>query len=586
MNERWSLDALYRGYDDPQFEKDFARLGELCAAYDRFTASLAAGDPAAQLRALLLRQEELSQLAARLSAFAGLQTAADSRDGQSASWLGRIQTVLSGTAAAATRARRFVAGLPQLEELIAADPLLGEYAYLLRTTRDDARYLLSEQAEEILAKMDISGGAAWGDLQSYLTSNVTADYRGERLGLAAVRNLAYSRDPAVRRDAYEAELKSYERIRDSVAFSLNSIKKQVLTESALRGFSSPLAETLRDSRMRPETLEALLGAIREYLPKFRAYLRAKGRALGHENGLPWYDLFAPMGRMERTYTTEQARDELLTLFSAFDGELRDTVARAFREEWIDFYPREGKQGGAFCSALFPVGQFRVLTNFGGAFSDVSTLAHELGHGFHDMCVMKAHRPLNGDYSMPVAETASNFNELILADAAYARAQDDQERLALLEGGLQDVCQIICDIYSRYLFESAVFARRENEFMFADELCAMMLEAQEQAYGDGLDPQLRHPYMWACKGHYYSSGLSFYNFPYAFGGLFARGLFAQYKREGAAFVPRYKALLRATTVGTVEDTAALAGIDLTRPDFWRAGLQGVAEQIDRFLALVK
>ena len=212
-----------------------------------------------------------------------------------------------------------------------------------------------------------------------------------------------------------------------------------------------------------------------------------------------------------------------------------------------------------------------------------TLAHELGHAFHNQCI-RAHRPLNRDYSMPVAETASTLNECVVMAEAIRQAKSHDEELALIESQLQDVTQIICDIYSRYLFESMVLENREQQFMDADTLCGMMLKAQEQSYGDGLDPGFRHPYMWICKSHYY--GATFYNFPYAFGGLFARGLYAQYQREGAAFVPKYKKLLRTTTVDTAEDVAKVAGIDLTDKEFWRGALQTVAQQIDLVCGLLE
>lgn len=586
MNDRWSLDALYKGYDDPAFDADVKRMKALCTEFDSFSKTLPSAEPKTALVYALTLQEQLTAVAVRLITFTGLQLAVDARDEQSTAWNGKLQTDLSDTAGAGARFRKYIASLPDLDGLIASDPLLTEYGYLLRNIREDSRYLLSEEAETVIAKLNISGGSAWGDLQNYLTSTVQAEYQGGKLGLAAVRNLAYDADPKVRRDGYEAELACYEKIRDGLSFSLNSIKQEVITETKLRGYGSPLARTLLESRMKKETLDALLAAIEEFLPKFRAYLRAKGRALGHENGLPWYDLFAPMGRYDRKYTPEQARDELLSLFDTFDTELKEVMARAFDERWIDFFPRDGKAGGAFCCGIHPIGQFRILTNFDGTFSSVATLAHELGHGFHDQCVFTAHRILNGEYSMPVAETASIFNEQVLAAAALKRASDAQERLALLENKIQDACQIICDIYSRYRFETELFSRRENEFMFPDTLCQMMLAAQDEAYGDGLDPVLRHPYMWACKGHYYSTGLSFYNFPYAFGGLFARGLYAKYMAEGAPFVPKYKALLRATTVNTVEDTAAMADINLADIDFWRSGLQSIADEIDEYIALLK
>jgi pepF/M3 family oligoendopeptidase len=335
--------------------------------------------------------------------------------------------------------------------------------------------------------------------------------------------------------------------------------------------------------MKQETLDAMFGAIDEYLPKFWQYLKTKAKALGHEGGLPWYDLFAPMGKSAGKYTTQEAKDYLLNLFATFDSELAEMVRRAFDEAWIDFYPRSGKSGGAFCAEVGCLKESRILTNFDGLFTDIVTLAHELGHAFHNQCVQD-HRALNHDYSMPVAETASTFNECIIMNAAIASAADKQEKLALLESQLQDVTQIICDIYSRFRFEASVFENREEEFMNADRLCELMLDAQKKSYGDGLDQKVLHPYMWLCKGHYY--GPTFYNFPYAFGGLFARGLYAQYEKEGAAFVPKYKKLLHTTPIATVEDAAMVAGIDLTDKDFWRNALQTVADKIDLFCRIVE
>ena len=212
-----------------------------------------------------------------------------------------------------------------------------------------------------------------------------------------------------------------------------------------------------------------------------------------------------------------------------------------------------------------------------------TLAHELGHAFHNQCV-DGHRILNHDYSMPLAETASTFNECIIMNAAIKAAQNDQEKLALIESQLQDITQVICDIYSRYRFESMVFQRRGEEFLNAAALCDIMTEAQKLSYGDGLDQSIMHPYMWVCKSHYY--GPTFYNFPYAFGALFARGLYAQYERDGAAFVPKYKRLLYTTSIASAEDTAKVADIDLTDKDFWRSALETIADKIDLFCALVE
>ena len=499
--------------------------------------------------------------------------------------LGVIMSTLSSTAGPSAALNKAISEIDNIEEIIDTTPILGEFKYLLTNIKRDSKYLLSDKEESVLAKMDLSGASAWSDLQSSLTSGVKVAYNGEEITLSSVRNLAYSPDAEVRKTAFESELKCYDSIKDAVAFALNSIKLQVLNECDMRGYESPLSKSLYQSRMKQETLDALLTAMKEYLPAFHKYLKAKAKALGHEGSLPWYDLFAPMGKSDKEYTKESARDYLLSIFAKFDTELHDMVKCAFDNRWIDFYPREGKVGGAFDCGVPSVKESRVLTNFDGSFSDVVTLAHELGHSFHDRQVF-SHSVLNQGYSMPVAETASTFNEVLVMETAIAETTNRDEKIALIESQLMDACQIIADIYSRFLFEKSVFDNRPTEFMSADRMCELMLAAQKEAYGDGLDHNVLHPYMWLCKGHYYSGGLSFYNYPYAFGGLFARGLYAKYKKEGSSFVDTYKAMLKATSISDVEDCALIAGVDLTDVSFWRAGLQSIADRIDEFCELVK
>lgn len=582
MNECWNLNPIYTGFDDPRFEEDLQALRRTVRDLEELTQHLT-GDSAALLKRGLTLQERLQELAEKLLCYAELRQAACTTDAEAGSKIGKIMGVYSDSAAPVAAFEGWLAAIPDLDSLIASDPLFEEYRFILERKKLGSLHLLPGIGEKVMAKLKISGSNAWAELQQYLTSTVKVTYRGEEINLSAVRNLAYSAEAEVRKDAYEAELACYRAIEDSVAYALNSLKLETLNECELRGYESPLARTLEQSNMEKKTLDAMFAAIDQKLPMFRRYLKAKAHALGYENGLPWYDLFAPMGKSSTRFTTQDARDYLVELFSHFDDELSGMVARAFDEEWIDFYPRSGKAGGAFCSGVSCIGQSRILTNFDGTLGDVVTLAHELGHAFHNQCIAD-HRPLNHDYSMPVAETASTFNECVVMNHAIAQAADDAEKLNLIESQLQDVTQIIVDIYSRYRFEDAVLRRRKEEFMGAAELCRIMLQAQADSYGDGLDSALRHPYMWLCKSHYYGS--TFYNFPYAFGGLFARGLYAKYAQEGASFVPIYKKLLHTTTVATAEDAAKVAGIDLTDKEFWLSALAEVEEKIDMFCALVE
>ena len=583
MNE-WSLDVLYKGYDDEAFRNDFKKMDTLIQRCTQAADQLSHTDETAALHSMLSLLEEFHTLADRVGHFISLKQSTNTSDGRTVSLMNQFSQKFSGITKANARFNRYVAEIEDLDACIEQDALLKEYSYLLHTIKEDSKYLLSDDVEEVLSKMNISGGEAWANLQEYLTSIVEVDYKKEATTLSQIRNMAYDSDPQVRKSAYEAELKAYDKIRDAVAFSLNSIKAQVLTECELRGFASPLAMTLHNAHMKQETLDALLHTMQSYMPKFHAYLKRKAELLGYKNGLPWYELFAPLGEETKTYRVEEAKEYLLKHFRPFAEDMADMMERAFDESWIDFFPRKGKVGGAFCANLSGVKQSRVLTNYDGALGDIVTLAHELGHAYHGMMI-ENHRPLNTDYAMPVAETASTFNENIIMNAAIEEAQG-QEKITLIENQLQDLTQVICDIYSRFLFEKTVFEKRKDSFMFADELEAIMIETQKQAYGDGLDPDYLHPYMWICKSHYYSSGLSFYNFPYAFGALFARGLIVKYQQEKDAFVPKYRELLKATTISSVEDVAAMADIDLCDEAFWTSCLDTCAQRIDEFLELTK
>ena len=581
---RWDLSILYSGLDDPAFARDIQSLEEEISKYSALSQRAKDAPRAEFLREYIDVTVRLNTLVSKLAIFCNLSYSANTADVKSASALGKIMSLTSAVAGPSALMSKVIAGYSDLDELIMSDPSLVEYEYYLKNIKRDSRYLLSDGEEAVFAKLDISGAGAWSDLHSSLTSSLKVKYGDDEITLSAVRNLAYDPDPVVRKKAYEAELAAYEPVKESVAFALNSIKLQVLSECELRGFESPLAKSLYNSRMQRATLDALIGAIEEYLPVFHKYLLAKAKALGYEGGLPWYELFAPMGKMDKTFTVTEARDYLLGIFSRFDSEMHDLIKCAFDNKWIDFYPRENKVGGAFDCGIPTARESRVLTNFDGSLSSVLTLAHELGHSFHDRMV-SSHSIINQDYTMPVAETASTFNEVLVMETAFADAKSREEKLALLENELMETCQIICDIYSRYRFEASVFEHRPEEFMNADRLSELMLDAQQLGYGDGLDKNLKHPFMWLCKGHYYSGGLSFYNYPYAFGGLFARGLYEKYKNEGKNFIPTYKAMLRATSLCDVEDAAKIAGVDLTSADFWRAGLAGIAEKIEQYCELV-
>lgn len=579
MNTEWSLDILYQGLGDPAYESDIRLVAEKienARELVKQAPDMAEREAAEQI---LTEMEQIEEIAGRLMGYVQLSQSVDTENGEWMAQINRLNQLFAVYIPVESAAKKWLAELGDIKQLAEESELIKTYQFLLEENKKEAKHLLADEVEEMAAAMDITGGSAWGSLFSYLTSTVKVDYQGKETTLSEVRNMAYSPEANVRRDAYEAELASYEKIADSLAFALNNIKAQVTMLSKKRGYESPLAMTLEQSKMSPASLEAMMKAIEEYLPVFRKYLRKKAELLGYENGLPWFELFAPLGKADKTYTIEEAKEYLVNCFHAFTPDMAELIREAFEHDWIDFYPRNGKEGGAFCHGLMRQKQSRILTNYDGYFGSIGTLAHELGHAYHNR-QLEGERRLNWNYPMPVAETASTFNETHLGKYALERAQGE-ERLNLLENSLREQTQCIVDIYSRYLFETAVFEQGQNQFLMAEDCKRLMAEAQKKAYGDGLDSNYLHPYMWACKSHYYSSGLSYYNFPYAFGNLFALGLYDKFLQEGEAFVPKYQAMLKATPCCTMEEAGAMVGMDLTSVSFWKRSLAMIAEDVEAF-----
>lgn len=581
MKTNWDLTVFYKDFDDPEFKDDLARLPK---EIDTFTAAIAAPaeDEVKKLVSLVHQEEALSNLFERLSLMIGLTLSVDANNKAANAAMAPLMRAVMGSSLASNAFSRYLASLENLDAIIDADDELKARAFALREAAEDAKHQLPEALEKPVLKMQLSGGEAFSQLRDKLDATLLVDYDGKQIPLSAVRALAYDGDADTRRRAYEAELASYKKIELPMSFCLNNLKAEGETMAALKGYKGVLDMALAHSRMDEKTLEAMWTAIREALPELREYFKAKGRLLGHENGLPFYDLFAPVGQSTRTYTVEEARALLLDLFGKFCPEMGEMMRTAFDEGWIDMYPREGKSGGAFCSGYYAKNISRVMTNFAGSASDVSTLAHELGHAFNNR--MLHHKPIMmTETPMPLAETASTFNETLLISQLLKTATPEEE-LTLLDSCLTEQTQTMVDIYSRFLFEQKVVAAQADHALDVDELKETMLWAQEQSYGDGLDPEYRHPYMWACKSHYYSTGVHFYNFPYAFGGLFARGLYARYEKEGEAFVPVYCDLLSRFGSDTIANVTASVGIDVTTPDFWREAVESVLVQVRRFVEL--
>lgn len=581
MDRKWDLSFLYESFEDERFLADLAKLPEMIQAQKAILEDASLTD-VARLEKLADCEEELNALADRVGSFIFLTISVDAGNTTAYLYGDKFDLIMNEASLVESAITRYVGSVENLDEIIASSARLQPIAFALKEMVQRCQHTIAPELEPWVLQLQLSGGSAFSQLRDKLDSTHTVEYRGQTLPLPAVRGMAYDADASVRKDAYEAEIASYKKMELPMSYCLNAIKMEARTLAKMKGFDSVLDMTLSRSRMDRETLEAMISAMKEYLPHFRRYMKAKAKLLGYKNGLPFYDLFAPVGNASRTYSIEECREKLMEELGKFNPEMAKFVDNAFQQKWIDVYPREGKSGGAFCSPVHYADRSLVMTNFQGSFSDVSTLAHELGHAWHNRCLAglpyaMIHTP------MPLAETASIFNETILAHEVLKTATAE-EQLTLLDATLIESTQTIVDILSRYLFETEVIDTRADHAMTVEELKDCMLRAQDATYGDGLDPEIRHPYMWACKSHYYSSGLNFYNFPYAFGELFGKGVFAQYLEKGSDFVPAYNQLLRSCGSAPIAEVAASVGIDVRSPEFWRSSLEIIKGEIDKFCAL--
>jgi pepF/M3 family oligoendopeptidase len=582
--------VVYPGLDSPEFEQGFQSAVEsidgLVDLFDRHQVGRREPAPlddetVRAVEEVIGRYNAVLDEVRTLGAYINSFVATNSRDNLAQAKLSEFQRQTVRLSQLGTRFTAWIGSL-DVEGLIERSQVARDHAFALRQAKRRAEHLMSPPEEELAAELNLSGGTAWGKLHNNVTSQlqVPVELQGEarELPMSMVRNLAYDPDRDVRRRAYEAELGGWQRVAVPLAAALNSIKGEVNTLARRRGWESPLDASLFGSHIDRQTLEAMMQAARESFPDFRRYLRAKARALGVD-ALAWYDLFAPVGKSSRTWEYDEATQFIVEQFGTYSSKLSDFAARAFRERWVDAEPRPGKRDGAFCMALRK-DESRVLANYKPAFEGMSTLAHELGHGYHNL-VKSSRTILQSITPMTLAETASIFCETIIRHAAL-RDADEQEQLAILDASLEGSCQVVVDITSRFLFEQGVFESRRQRELSVDELNALMLDAQKQTYGDGLDQDALHPYMWAVKTHYYSAGLSYYNYPYMFGELFGLGLYARYQQDPAEFRTGYDDLLSSTGMDDAATLAARFDIDIRQPDFWRSSLDIVRSEIDRYV----
>ena len=594
---RWDLSNVYLGLDSPTLAQDIQWVKDATQSLLKlYQEELVKIDPSSSkdaineaISAMVDRMNLLYEKTITIRVYISSFISTDSFNTEAMRMGSQFDQVMVGLQKVNILFEAWIGKFKEiLPEVLVLGGSAGAHAFPLQEVAEQSKYLMSEKEEILSSELSLSSSRAWSKLQGTITSQKTVDFEidGEvqSLPMPALINLRAHPEESVRKRAYDAEMKAWESLKEPLAACMNGIKGWVNTLNDHRGRKDALHEPIDQGRIDRGTLDVMMEAMKESFPTFRRYFKAKAARFGQQ-ALPWWNVFAPTGKLDKEYSFEEAASFILENFEKFSPELKDFAKTAFNKNWIDAEQRPGKRGGAFCMGVPEVKESRVLCNFDGSLDQVMTIAHELGHGYHNFNMYQAGKTaLQRQTPMTMAETASIMCETIVFNAVRKTISDPQEELALLENALISDSQVIVDIYSRFLFEKEVFERRQKAELSADELSEIMEEAQSATYGDGMDAAYRQKYMWTWKPHYYEAGRSFYNFPYAFGLLFGIGLYAIYQHRGAEFIPDYKKLLSSTGEAPAAALAARFDIDIRSKKFWEDSLAVIARRVDRYCEL--
>ena len=558
---KWDLESIYPSVTSPLFEDDINAIYQKAEELKSKSA-----DKNSSILSILSLYDEMADIVENVGSYVYTSFSVNTTDRDVLAAMGKAEKAQTVASDASTVMVHYLS--QRTDEF--SSPELEPYALFLKEVKTEAEHMMSLEEEALANEMLQVSASAWSRLQESVTASI---HDGDKT-LTQLRGLAMDSDRSVRKDAYEREVKILADNKTAIAAALNGVKGTALLLEKRRGWKDPLDRSCNTARISRKALSALIEALEESLPIFRDYLKTKAKLLGLER-LEWYDMFAPVGDASMSFTFEEAKALIIDAYSSFSPEVGAFIKNALASHWVDPEAHEGKIGGAY-DIFFPKKkESRVMMNWEGTYDSVSTLAHELGHAYHDS-VVKNYPSSQRSYPMTLAETASIFGETVIFQEVLKKADKDQQ-LSLIEAYVQGACQVCVDILSRFYFERSAFEARKDGEVTADDFSAMMLKAQEDTYGDGLG--VKHQYMWAVKGHYYNEGFSFYNYPYAFGQLFALGLFAS-KDSVPDFPKHYKEVLSMTGRFEAKEVAAAAGCDIEDKEFWKKGISVIAGYIEK------
>ncbi|MGX7199622.1 M3 family oligoendopeptidase [Enterococcus nangangensis] len=584
----WDLETIFPG--GAASEKLQERLTALKNEIADFVAQTAALDPEKPetLGAVLQLKEKIDQGISQCASFIGALTAQNVKDEQAKGLYGRLMSFIPLVSAPNTELYKKISDIPEttFQELLTKEPY-QTIAFRLTEVRKEGQRQLSEAEEKIISHLAIDGFNGWSEHYDTIVASIVIDVNGEKLSAGqAFNRMMGDPNPTVRKNIFDQWEKVWGEKAELFADTLNHLDGFRLTNYQLHNRKHYLDEALEYNRLQPATLKVMWETIQKNKQPFVDYLTRKAQLLGKEK-MEWQDQDAPIilgSLQEKKYSFDEGAAFILQNFRKFSPKMADFAQMAFEKSWIEAEDRPGKRPGGYCTSLPESQESRIFMTYGGSINEVATLAHELGHAFH-ASVMWDLPNLNQDYAMNVAETASTFAELIVADAALKEAKTAEEKINLIDTKMQNAIAMFMNIHARFIFENNLYQMRQEKVLSPTELTDMMAAAQVEAYAGAL--ATTHPHFWASKLHFYIDDVPFYNFPYTFGYLFSMGIYAFANQKGTSFEDDYIALLRDTAAMTTEELAKKhLGVDLTQPDFWQAGINQVKKDIADFLVLTQ
>lgn len=549
-------------------------------------------DPSAEtLLSILKEQEKIGKGLGQTSAFVQMCHDSFMDDEHANVVMGQILNLASEMQKLSNTMMKKLVKIPDADwDVLLQDQQLEKVAFRLGEIRNKGKRLLSDEEEKLIADLNKDGLTAWSRLYDTVVSIMTipfTDEKGETTELSvgqAMNRMYADPDPLVRKQLFENWEKEWTKYAPIFADTLNHLDGYRITLQKAHGRENHLEEPLEYNRMSKATLDAMWGAVAANKEPFIQFLNRKAQLLGMEK-LGWQDVDAPVtvGDAKPTrYTYDDACDFIIEHFSSFGAKLAGFAEHALKNRWVEAEDRPNKRPGGYCTSLPEWEESRIFMTFTGSSTDVNTLAHELGHAFHSH-VMRDLPYLNQQYAMNVAETASTFAETIVGNATIKRAATKEEKIALLNAKLENATAMFLNIHARFLFEDAFYKEREKGIVSEKRLNELMVEAQKEAYCNSLSSY--HPHFWCSKLHFFIDDVPFYNFPYTFGYLFSLGIYAKYLENPDGFEEKYIELLKDTGSMKVEELAEKhLGADLTKQDFWEAGIRLAAKDVEEFIRL--